>query len=224
MGPVLGFALRMRGVTCLHASAVAVGGRAVAFLGPPGAGKSTTAAALARQGHPVLTDDVLALSEEGGAFLAQPGYPRLRLWPESVDALSAAPSALPPLSAPEGGGRLHLDLTRDGYRFQRQPLPLAAVYLLDGRRDDPSAPSVEAVPSQAGLLALIGNTYGSKVIDRVKRAREFELLGRLIARAPLRRVSAHADPARLPDLCDVIRADCGGCLPPTPGPCPARST
>src|SRR5579862_2093768 len=46
LGPVLGLLLRLRGVVCLHASAVSLGGRAVAFAGPAGAGKSTTAAAL----------------------------------------------------------------------------------------------------------------------------------------------------------------------------------
>jgi hypothetical protein len=207
LGPILGFVLRLRGVACLHASAVAIDGQAVAFLGLPGAGKSTTAAALARQGHPVLSDDVAALAEEGGAFLVQPGYPRLRLWPESVRALSTAASPLPPLTLPEEGKRLHLDLTRSGYQFQRDPLPLAAVYLLDERRDDPLAPRVEVVATRDGLMALVGNTYASSLLDKGLRAREFALLSRLIARVPLRRISAHCDPARLSKLCDVIRDD-----------------
>jgi hypothetical protein len=207
LGPVLGFVLRLRGVTCLHASAVAIEGRAVAFVGPPGAGKSTTAAALARQGHPVLTDDVLPLSDQDDDILAQPGYPRLRLWPESVEALSTAASVLPPLTPPADGKRLHLDLTRDGYRFQGRPLPLAAVYLLGERRDDLSAPSVDAVPVRDGLMALVENTYGTRMLDRAARGREFTFLSRLVSRVPLRRVCAHTDPARLPELCTVIRDD-----------------
>src|SRR5919201_1469078 len=42
LGPVMGFVLRLRGVTCLHASAVAVGDHAIALAGSPGSGKSTT--------------------------------------------------------------------------------------------------------------------------------------------------------------------------------------
>ena len=36
LGPVLGILLRLRGTPCLHGSAVAVGGRALALLGRPG--------------------------------------------------------------------------------------------------------------------------------------------------------------------------------------------
>ena len=50
LGPVLGFVLRLRGITCLHASAVAVGDRAIALLGPASAGKSTTAAVFSPDG------------------------------------------------------------------------------------------------------------------------------------------------------------------------------
>ena len=64
LGPIIGFVLHLRGTPCLHASAVAIDGRAVAFLGHSGAGKSTTAAAFIRRGFRALTDDVLALDEK----------------------------------------------------------------------------------------------------------------------------------------------------------------
>jgi len=58
--PVLGLLLRCKGVTCLHASAVSFGEHSVAFVGPAGAGKSTTAATFARQGYGVISDDIAA--------------------------------------------------------------------------------------------------------------------------------------------------------------------
>ena len=39
------------------------------------------------------------------------------------------------------------------------------------------------------------------------RAREFELLGRVLQHVPLRRVTPHADALKLPKLCDRILAD-----------------
>ena len=60
LGPVLGLLLRFRGITCLHASAVAIDGSVIAFVGAEGAGKSTTAAAFARAGFAAVSDDVVA--------------------------------------------------------------------------------------------------------------------------------------------------------------------
>ena len=95
IGPVIGFVLRLRGVTCLHASAVAVDEQAIALVGFPGAGKSTTAAAFAHRGYSVIADDVVALAEDGENFLVPPGYPRVNLWPDSVRVLFGSEGALP---------------------------------------------------------------------------------------------------------------------------------
>lgn len=54
LGPVIGFMLRLRGITCLHASGVVVDGQAFALTGPSGAGKSTLAASFAAAGSPVF--------------------------------------------------------------------------------------------------------------------------------------------------------------------------
>src|SRR5260370_12112281 len=58
LGPVLGYLLRLRGVTCLHASAVAFDNSCVAFVGTAGGGKSSTPAAFSPHGHRVVSDDV----------------------------------------------------------------------------------------------------------------------------------------------------------------------
>src|SRR5690348_16585408 len=91
----MGFVLRLRGALCLHASSVAVGDSAVALVGLPGAGKSTTAAAFACAGFSVLSDDVVALADEGPQFYVHPGYPRVNLWPDSVQELFGSEDALP---------------------------------------------------------------------------------------------------------------------------------
>ncbi|MBA3757231.1 MAG: hypothetical protein H0X02_13890 [Nitrosomonas sp.] len=204
LGPVLGFILRLRGHTCLHASAIAVGDAAIALLGPAGAGKSTTAAAFAKANYPVLSDDVVALSHEGDEFLVQPAYPRLRLWPNSVNTLYGSVDALPRLTP--SWDKRYLDLTLDGYQFHQQPLPLRAIYILQERTKDP-APFVEAVPPGIGLISLVGNTYSTHLLDKTMRANEFRSLDRLLASVPLRQVTPHADPTYLTDLCDTILRD-----------------
>jgi len=204
LGPVLGLLLRLRGVTCLHASAVALHGAAVAFVGMEGAGKSTTAAAFAREGFGVLSDDVVALRENEEGFLVVPAYPHLCLWPESVAMLYGSADALPHFS--KGWEKQRLSLGDREARFESEPLPLGAIYFLGERRADP-APFVEAVRPQAALLSLVADTFANKVLDREMRAREFEVLGRLVTRVPVRRVFAHSDGSRIHGLCQTIRED-----------------
>jgi len=197
--------LRLRGVICLHASAVAIGEQAIAILGPAGSGKSTTAAAFALQGYPVLSDDVVPLIEQSGRFLAQPGYPRLNLWPESVSALYGSPDALP-LMTPNWSKR-YVALDENGHRFQSEPLPLAAIYILGERGIEPACPIAEAVSPQVALMALVSNTYQNYLLDEVMRAREFDFLDRLVGSVPVRMVRPHADPACLTRPCEVIVED-----------------
>jgi hypothetical protein len=209
LGPVFGFLLRLRGTICLHGSAVAVGGEALAMVGPAGAGKSTTAAVFAQLGYPVLTDDITTLEENRGDYLVRPGAPRLCIWPDSVCALYGSPDALPRLTPedavdPEWDKRC-LDLTAPDYRFQSQPLALRAIYLLNER--DSGGPRLEAVFNGAGLLALLSNTYGSYLVEKNTRVQEFEVLSRLMSKIEVRQVTPHPDPAYLPGMCELILKD-----------------
>ncbi len=204
LGPILGLLLRLRGVTCLHASAIAIRERSVAFVGPEGVGKSTTAGAFAQQGHGILSDDIAAVIEREGAFYIQPAYPHLSLWPESVKMLYGTAEALPRFSP--GWEKRRLALGDEGARFENRALPLGAVYLLGERRADP-APYVEPLPPQAALLSLVTDTYANKILDRELRAQEFAVLGRLVTMVPIRRVYPHLEATRLGELCRVIHED-----------------
>jgi len=199
LGPVLGFVMLLRGIICLHASAIAIGNKAIALLGPAGSGKSTTAAAFAERGYSVLAEDVVTLDDHGDQFLVRPGYPCIRLWPPAVKALYGSETHLPKLTP--NWDKRYLDLTE---RFQGEPLPLAAIYHLGERHHDSLAPYVETLDRTEGLMALVANTYATKLMDKQMRAREFELLTRVVSNIPLRRVIPHADPARITQLCDSI--------------------
>jgi hypothetical protein len=205
LGPILGFLLRLRGVTCLHASAIAVGDRAIAFAGPAEAGKSTTAAAFAERGYPILSDDVTALGEWDGTLHVQPAYPQLRLWPDSVARLYGSADALPRLT-PTWDKRA-LDLTRNGYRFEQRPLPLAAIYVLGERSADPHL-HVERLHGREVLRTLLANTYVGYLLDMQMRGQEFESLGRLVSAVPVRRVLQPADAANVQQDCARILDDC----------------
>ena len=202
LGPVMGFVLLLRGIVCLHASAITVGDSAIALVGPAGSGKSTTAAAFASRGYRILAEDVVTLDDRDDQFLVRPAYPCIRLWPASVAALYGADTDLPRLTP--NWDKRYLDLTE---QFPQTPLPLAAIYHLDVRRNEPRAPYITSLNKSEGLMSLVANAYATKLMDKRMRAREFELLTRVSHQIPLRRVTPHTDTLRIPELCDRILDD-----------------
>lgn len=95
----LAMILFQRGYYLLHASSVKVGQKAWCFMGVPGAGKSTTAAAFLKAGCSLLSDDLTAIrfDDSGKAFII-PGYPQLKIWDNSVQGLHYDRAALQPVS------------------------------------------------------------------------------------------------------------------------------
>lgn len=201
LGPVFGIVLRLRGLTCLHASAVEVGGRALLLCGPAGAGKSTTAAAFAARGHGVMGDDVAALEERGGDARVHPAYPQLRLWPGAVRTLYGAGVQLPPLTP--NWEKRYLALGGDGAAFQPEPLPVGAVYLL-ADREEGNAPRLEPLSHGAAVMALVSNTYSGWLPNLGAQVRDLALFAALARRVPVVSTVPHEDPARLGELCATI--------------------
>ena len=205
LGPVLGFVLRLRGVTSLHASAVVVGGFAVALVGGPGVGKSTTAAAFARSGFPVLADDVVALRDRDERPFVEPGYPRLNLWPDAVRALFASDEAAPRIT-PTWDKR-YIPLSENGHHFASEALPLGAIYVLGSRESSLTNPVLEDLGGGEAVTTLVANTYVNYLLDREMRRQEFDVLSRLVARIAIRSVRIPADSSALPRSCQTIAAD-----------------
>lgn len=156
-GTVLGILCHQRGLLPLHASCVSIGGRAVAVAGASGAGKSTLALALARRGHPVLSDDVCVVDWRApGGPLVLPSVPRLRLWRDALDRFAISPDGLE-RSRPDME-KYHLD---HGAACQLQPQPLAVLYHLKAMR----------LPRDQGFHPLTGVAAVEVIGDNVYRRR-----------------------------------------------------
>ena len=202
LGPVLGFVLRRRGVTPLHGSAVCIDDSAFVIAGPAGAGKSTTAAALALRGAPVLCEDIAALQEADGQFFVQPGYPRVCLWPDAVEKLLGSKDSLPDLTPT--WDKKYLDLDGPQAKFESRKIPLGAIYLLEARVNEETAPRIEEISSREALLELVSNTYMNVLLTREQRAAEFELLSRLVNQVPSKRLISHSDTGGIGKLCELV--------------------
>ncbi len=139
LAPVAAVASRWLGRESFHAGAVVLGDGAWGLLGDKEAGKSSTLAALALAGHPVLTDDLLVIDGR-----------RAQAGPRAIDLRSDASRRL---GAGEPLGRVGL---RDRWRLRLEPV--AAEVELRGwivLAWGDEAPSLTAIRGAARLQTIV---------------------------------------------------------------------
>lgn len=211
VGPVLAFWLERSGTPTLHASAVAVGERAVAFLAGKEGGKSSLAAAFLDAGHRLLTDDVLAVRVPRAGdteFEALPASPQMRFRPEdAARRLGAARAAGLPRAHP-WAEKVRLPVER----FEPEPRPLARIHLLDrrvgGDRVTIEPVSIEPVRGREAVLALVAGSFLPRLVAAMGWGpRRLDLLARLASEVPIRRVSFPGGLERLPEVVDRLAED-----------------
>ena len=205
LGPVLGFMLRLRGTTCLHASSILVNHDAMAITGFSGAGKSTLAAAFAAKGFAILTDDVLPLANIDGRTYAQPGYSRLRLFPNSFRNLRGLPDDLPKL-APDWD-KCYLDLGAHNFKQHRSPTALKAIYIIDWSSSECNLPSITVLPSAIAVTTLAAHTYRTELLSKAMRKQEFYFLSTVAESVKVRKFCPINQISAIPQLCDMLLED-----------------
>ena len=205
LGPIMGFIARRKGFTPLHASSVVIEGRAIALLGEAGAGKSTTAAALALRGWPVLCEDVCLLTETNLQPHVIPGYPRICLWSDSVSYLFSTTDALPFIVRGWEKRFLALDGTSRA-RPAMEVCPLSSIFFLAPRTDDDRAPSIEPLSKRHAVLQSVQNTYMNWLLDREGRATEFDAIVKLVSQVACFRLTPSSDPGRLDAMAALIES------------------
>jgi hypothetical protein len=175
LGSAFGAILHQRGLLPLHANAVVVEGRAIGFMGHPGAGKSTLAAWFHDRGFDVLADDVCVVTPRpDGAPLAHPGIPRLRLWREALEAGGRDASAYDRAFDDLDKYTVPTDLER-----VLPAVPLSHLYLLE-KADGP--PTVARLEGSAAVEAMIANTYRGAYVRMMGTTRQHLLACAELAR------------------------------------------
>lgn len=189
LGAAFGMLLHQRGEhpgqrsdhAILHASAVAMAGGAIVFIGDSGAGKSTTAALLQSHGYRLLSDDVTVLDlRHPQQVQVTPSFPQLRLWPESLESLGKQPSHFPVLN-PLVDKRLY----RSPEGFAKTPQSLLGIYVLDLGDTNSIAP----LRGQNALSELMHNWYGARfgeaMFSQISTADHLKTFAELVNRVPV---------------------------------------
>jgi hypothetical protein len=202
--------LESRGVTVLHASAVARGDAAVAFVGPSGAGKSTLCAELVAAGWAFVADDGLAVEEDAaGGWRCRLGPPWLRLWPSALEGrLGIAAEGLP---------RVHETLAKRRLPVAPEAAPvaaaprLAAVYVLDRRPEGDGPARLAALPPAEALLRLVEHSLAAAPLAVLGlAAARLDRLARAAARVRVARLAFAAGDAAAREVRNLVLADLAG--------------
>lgn len=179
LGPVLSYWLERLGIPALHASAVRIGSGAVGFLARSGGGKSSLAAALLQAGAPLLTDDVLPVEEREGTFLARPGYPQMRLEPDTAGRLG--PTAGLAAISPDDS-KLHVPVDS----FCDTAIPLSALYVVERR---PGPPEILPLSRRDAVRELVRHSFSPYLVEAAGlQPRRLDLFARLVRQIPVRRL------------------------------------
>ena len=207
LGGVVSSALRLQGVTCLHASAVIIDGEVVAFTGESTAGKSTTLAALLQLGAGFYSDDLVPLAvacAEDEPLRAYPGYPHLGLMDDAMRALFGPQADLPFIS--HTTKRVYTPtMAQDG----TQPLPLRAVYSLSPRGSDPTLTQPVIVPlsQQDAVAALMPHTTGRTLRTPSGHVADLARIATLARTIPVARIDRPDDLRQLEQVAQAILHD-----------------
>lgn len=188
IGVVLPLALHREGAWCLHASAVQLGGRVVAFVAARGTGKSTLAAACLGAGAALVADDVVVMRVDGDGVRVTPAGLPLRLREHTARDTGAV------ADAPDEWGKVRVHGT-----LATHDAPLDAVYVLSAA--EPSS-AVERAPRAPRAAALALLTHG-KITELLGAAAAGDALTRCVQLAqavPVYDLAVPRSIARLPEV------------------------
>jgi hypothetical protein len=174
VGRILPWASVLRGLEVFHASAVTIGGRAIGFVGPTGAGKTSLAIQLVARGARFLTDDVLALDRHAGELRGHPGASIASVRPAEKEAI--------PRATWRGLGSVlgHSEKTYLALPREDGPVPLAALYFLE----PPSGQPIEPLEAPDPRL-LLSSTFVFGVQSPARLLNQLDVCAALVREVPM---------------------------------------
>ncbi len=128
LGTCFGALLIQRDIFPLHGSCVEKDGEGIVLIGDSGAGKSTIARAFINQGWRLVSDDVIAVTENDGQFFAEAGFPGQKLWEDALARLTTGDSRKI-LRTINDQSKFAVDLMV-GDEFCGEPVSIVGIYLL----------------------------------------------------------------------------------------------
>lgn len=198
LGSAFGALIHQRGLLPIHGSAVNINGSAVIIAGPSGAGKSTLAAAFAKRGYTILTDDVSVTEHRSdGSSRVHPGYPQMKLWADSIQHLEL-------LTAREQEIRPRVNKYNIPIgSFATEALPINRIFILSP--DEIGTPICNQLAGVEKFQSLAANTYRFNfIVGGPQKRAHFERVAKLAAFIPVFRIHRPRKRFAANEIVDII--------------------
>lgn len=194
---VLPRVLSHEGRTVLHAAAMEIDGRAIAFLGDTGWGKSTLTASLWRAGYPLVNDDCVVIMNDD-PVTAVGTYPGMRLLSDSALALGTQDEETTPVAHYSSKRRISVNAEKGAVRSD--PILLQQVYLLTPPNIETTDVNITEIPLHERFIHLLEHSFRLDPTDKARNAAEFGRLTTLAERLPMFRLQYPRRFDALPDV------------------------
>lgn len=176
-GTLLSLLTALRGACVLHASAVELDGRGLAFVGHSGMGKSTLAVASCAAGARLIAEDIVAVSTPEASPHCLPGNTDIRLRKGSVSLLERMAGA-ERVVTPDGREGVRPPLSDD------EPVPLHTLVIPRPSRKAPHL-TVDCMPPVSALFRLMNFPRLNGLIEPRVVQRQFQATGDIARRVPV---------------------------------------
>jgi hypothetical protein len=200
LGPIIALVLHSRHFLTLHASCASLNGKAVAFMGDKGAGKSTIMAATIAAGHQLVADDIAALRRDANVDVCRHGYPLMKVSDASLAAFPAlVANGGEVVAAPIGDKHL--------VRFPTQPqddVPILGLFVLT-RGVQPAIKRLELEEAYGSLMRFsYPIRFGAGVLN-IAGSEEFAAYASSIAgRVPIYRLTVAEGLHKYPETLKLV--------------------
>ncbi|MFJ7934430.1 aldolase [Sporosarcina sp. NPDC096371] len=184
LGTCMGAILLQRKILPLHGSAIAIDGKAYAFVGDSGAGKSTLATAFLKKGYHLLSDDVIPVTlNHANVPIVTPAYPQQKLWLESLDHFGMESTDYQPLFVRDTKFAIPVES-----QFATEPLPLAGIFELV--KGDHLEICIQPIEKMQRFNTLYTHTYRNFILQRSDLLEwHFELSSKMMNKIHIHQIS-----------------------------------
>ncbi len=198
IGYAMGMLLHQRGRLVLHANAVNMGNEAILFTGSRGKGKSTTTFAMHKKGHKLISDDILSLEFNKKIPVVIPGFPGIKLWPDTLRNMGEYPEVIP---------KIHLDSEKRFYYthkdFSHSKIPLKAIYSIESSEKT----IIEDLNPHKSIIELIRSSYCYLLFNKKELFKNLEQCGYIVNNTPVKRLKIKRSYDNVDDIIKKIEED-----------------